>query len=223
MNRSFLIFAFAFLAMMAGALFYAARIPVENAENAGNAETTQAGSEAADGDTEMTALPPSMTGQAPEVVDYPEFTLLDLDGNERAFSEYAGRHRMLNFWATWCAPCRREIPLLKTFQEEQGDEGILVMGIAVDFMDAVQVYAEAAEFNYPILVGEQEAMAVAESSGVQFIAMPFTMFVSREGQFLGAYLGELHREQLDDIDNILTRLDSGDINVEEAKGAFELL
>ena len=216
MNRSFLIFAFAFLAMMAGALFYAARIPVENAETADSgvpAESTN----------DMDALPPSMTGQAPEVVDYPEFTLVDLDGNDRAFSEYEGRHRMLNFWATWCQPCRREIPLLKTFQEEQGDDGILVMGIAVDFFEDVQRYAEAAEFNYPILIGEEDAMAVAETSGVQFIAMPFTMFVSREGRFLGAYLGELHREQLNDIDNILTRLDAGEINVEEAKGAFELL
>ena len=217
MNRSFLIFAFAFLALMAGALFYAARIPVEHAQTAdGDAQPA----ETADS---MEALPPSMTGQEPTIVDYPEFTLVDLDGEERAFSEFAGRHRMLNFWATWCAPCRREIPLLKTFQEEQGDDGILVMGIAVDFFEDVQVYAEAAEFNYPILIGEEDAMAVAETSGVQFIAMPFTMFVSREGQFLGAYLGELHREQLNDIDSILPRLDSGDINVEEAKGAFELL
>lgn len=201
--------------MMAGALFYAARMPVENAEAAASAEAA--------GDTEMSAVPPSMTGQPPAVVDYPEFTLVDLDGNERAFSEYQGRHRMLNFWATWCTPCRREIPLLKTFQEEQGDDGILVMGIAVDFFEEVQRYAEAAEFNYPILVGEEDAMAVAESSGVQFIAMPFTMFVSREGQYLGAYLGELHREQLDNIDNILSRLDAGDIGVEEAKGAFDVL
>ena len=221
MNRSFLIFAFAFLAMLAGAFLYISRMDIETTESVDTAESDAqlAGS----GDTDMNALPPSMTGQAPEVVDYPEFTLVDLDGNDRAFSEYEGRHRMLNFWATWCRPCRTEIPLLKTFQEEQGDDGILVIGIAVDFFEDVQRFSEAAEFNYPILIGEQDAMAVAETSGVQFIAMPFTMFVSREGQFLGAYLGELHREQLDDIDSILTRLDAGDINVEEAKGAFELL
>ncbi len=203
MNRSFLIFAFAFIALMAGALFYAARIPVQHAEA-----------------PQTTASP---LGEGPAIVEYPEFTLVDLEGNERAFSEYQGRHRMLNFWATWCTPCRREIPLLKTFQEEQGDDGILVMGIAVDFFEEVQRYAEAAEFNYPILVGQESAMEVAETSGVQFIAMPFTMFVSREGQLLGAYLGELHRNHLDDIDNILSRLDAGDISVDEAKGAFDLL
>ena len=219
MNRSFLIFAVAFLALIAG-LFFALGMPGENSQQTETADTDAAFSEGADS---TDALPPSMSGVEPTVVDYPQFTLVDLDGEMRDFSEFEGRHRMLNFWATWCAPCRREIPLLKTFQEEQGDDGILVMGIAVDDFDQVQLYAEAAEFNYPILIGEQDAMAVAETSGVQFIAMPFTMFVSREGQFLGAYIGELHREQLDDIDSILTRLDSGDIDVDEAKGAFELL
>lgn len=217
MNRSFLIFAFALLAMMAGALFYAARIPVEHAQTAdGSAHPVET-------DDGVEALPPSMSGQAPTIVDYPEFTLVDLEGNQRDFSEFQGRHRMLNFWATWCTPCRREIPLLKTFQQEQGDDGILVIGIAVDFFEDVRRYAEAAEFNYPILVGQEEAMAVAETSGVQFIAMPFTMFVSREGQLLGAYLGELHREQLDSIDGILARLDAGEISVDEAKGALERL
>ena len=79
-----------------------------------------------------------------------------------------------------------------------GLEGILVMGIAVDFAEEVAAYAEQVEFNYPILVGQEDAMAVAESSGVQFIAMPFTMFISRHGEFLSAYIGELHRNHLDE-------------------------
>lgn len=147
----------------------------------------------------------------------------DMDGIPRDFSEWNGRNRMLNFWATWCAPCRREIPLLKEFQAEQGDDGIQIIGIAVDFPEEVSRYAEAAQFNYPILVGQEDAMALAESSGVQFIAMPFTMFVSRDGEFLSAYLGELHRSHLNDIDNIFARLDKGEINAEQAKGALDLL
>ena len=76
-------------------------------------------------------------GVEPEIVEYPAFTLADLEGEQREFSEFNGRHRMLNFWATWCAPCRREIPLLKEFQSEQDEDGILVMGIAVDFAEEV--------------------------------------------------------------------------------------
>ena len=188
----------AFLALMAGALFYAARLPME-----------------------QPATPP--TASTPKVVKYPEFTLKDLDGNDRAFAEFHGRHRLLNFWATWCAPCRREIPVLKAFQTEQGDDGILVMGIAVDFVEEVARFAEEIQFNYPVLVGEQDAMAVAESSGVPFVAMPFTMIVARDGEFLAAYLGELHRKELNEIDNILGRLDAGDFDANTARKALERL
>ena len=202
MHRSFLIFAMAFVALLAGALFYAARFPAQQQPTG----------------TQVGAVESSADGPV-----YTAFTLNDIDGNPREFAEWSGRPRLLNFWATWCAPCRREIPLLKQFQAEQPDDGILVMGIAVDFPEEVAVYAEAAEFNYPILVGEQDAMAVAESSGIDFIAMPFTMIVARDGRFLGAYLGELHREQLDDIAGVLARLDAGDIDAEGASEALKQL
>ena len=199
MQRTFLVFLALTIALIAGSLVYFAGIIAEQSE------------------------PAVAVAVAPEIVEYPSFTMKDIDGNDRDFSEWDGRHRLLNFWATWCAPCRREIPLLKEFQAEQGDDGILIMGIAVDFPEEVTRYAEAAEFNYPILVGQEDAMALAESSGVQFIAMPFTMIVSRNGQFLGAYLGELHRPHLDEITSVLARLDKGEIDSEQAKSALNLL
>jgi len=198
-QRSFVIFGLAFVAVMAGVAMYVFRAPVENAE------------------------PVQVVAATPELAQYPAFTLNDIDGRPRDFSEWDGRHRMLNFWATWCAPCRREIPLLKEFQVEQGDAGILIMGIAVDYPEEVARYAENVEFNYPILVGQEDAMAVAESSGVQFIAMPFTMFVTRDGEFLSAFIGELHRSHLDTVSNIFERLDSGEISTEEARGALDVL
>jgi thiol-disulfide isomerase/thioredoxin len=157
-----------------------------------------------------------------EVNMRPSFELTGLDGAMHDFSEFDGRHRLLNFWATWCAPCRREIPLLKEFQAEQGDDGILIIGIAVDMMEEVQKYAEAAEFNYPILVGEMDAMAVAEQSGLVFHAMPFTMIVTRDGEFLSAHFGELHRPELNKITDILARLDAGDIDTDTARQALDL-
>ncbi len=194
-----LIFAVALLALMAGALFYAARMPV------------------------AVQAPPEPPATTLEVVSHPSFALPDLEGVSRDFSEWDGRHRLLNFWATWCAPCRREIPLLKSFQEAHADAGFQVLGIAVDFPEQVAKYAAETDFNYPILIGQQDAMAVAESSGIEFIGMPFTMFVTRDGEYLGAYIGELHQSHLDDIVNILTRLDLGEITRDEARGAFDLL
>lgn len=194
-----LIFGVALLALMAGALFYAARIPVQ-----------------------VQAPPPPQ----PEQLDVnlrPAFSLPDMEGTPREFAEWDGKHRLLNFWATWCAPCRREIPLLKAFQDQHGADGFQVLGIAVDFPEQVTAYAEEAEFNYPILIGQQDAMAVAESSGIEFIGMPFTMFVSSDGEYIGAYIGELHEPHLNDVVNIMTRLDSGDITKDEARGALDLL
>ena len=95
--------------------------------------------------------------------------------------------------------------------------------IPVDFAEAVANYAEVADFNYPVLVGEQEAMAVAESSGVEFVGLPFTMFVASDGELLSAYIGELHQSHLDEIVAVMTRLDRAEISKDEARDALDRL
>jgi thiol-disulfide isomerase/thioredoxin len=194
-HRSFLVFGIAFMTLMAGALFYAARLPVEE---------PQAGA--------STAAPAPVPAMTLGVVSHPSFVLPDIDGVRHDLSEWSGKYRLLNFWATWCAPCRREIPLLKAFQAAQGDNGFQVLGIAVDFQDDVAEYAQKAAFNYPVLVGQEDAMAVAESSGIEFIGMPFTMIVSADGELLNAHLGEIHQQDLDRVVAVLGRLDRGEID-----------
>ena len=152
-----------------------------------------------------------------------EFELDDLDGNKRQFSEWNGKHRIVNFWATWCAPCRREIPLLKAFQDQHGADDFQVIGIAVEFPEPVIAYAEETQFNYPILVGEQDAMAVAESSGISFIGLPFTMIVAKDGTLVGAHMGEVHQQHLDDIVRVMQQLDTAEIDVEDARIALDLM
>jgi thiol-disulfide isomerase/thioredoxin len=201
-----LIFATALLALLSGALFYAARIPINAPQTA-----TPAASATVSPDTQR-SVP-----EKPDVITHPEFTLPDISGTSRSFSEWHGKNRLVNFWATWCAPCRREIPLLKAFQKEQSGNGFEVIGIAVDFPEAVADYAESAQFNYPVLVGEQDAMAVAESSGIEFIGMPFTMFVASDGEYLSAFIGELHQAHLDTVVDVMTRLDRAEIDKQTAR------
>jgi thiol-disulfide isomerase/thioredoxin len=211
-SRYFLILVSGFVALMVGALLYSARFPMEARKPA----PSEVGAEVA----------PQATiakSHQLEVVSHPSFSLPDLSGTKRDLSEWDGKNRILNFWATWCAPCRREIPLLKAFQDEQGANGFQVIGIAVDFPEPVANYAESAEFNYPVLVGEQEAMAVAESSGVEFIGLPFTMFVASDGEFLSAYIGELHQPHLDTVVDVMTRLDRWEISKAEARSALDAL
>lgn len=209
MSKVMLIFATALLALLSGALFYAARLPVTAPQ-----ATPPASAEIAAATDQPAAR---------VAVAYPAFTLPDVAGNERSFSEWQGRNRLINFWATWCAPCRREIPLLKAFQDAQSGNGFEVIGIAVDFPEAVAEYAETAQFNYPVLVGEQDAMAVAESSGIDFIGMPFTMFVASDGEYLGAYIGELHQPHLDTVVDVMTRLERAEIDKQTAKTELNTL
>jgi thiol-disulfide isomerase/thioredoxin len=151
------------------------------------------------------------------------FTLPDLDGVPRQLSEWDGKSRIVNFWATWCAPCRREIPLLKQTQEEHATNNLQIIGIAVDFPEEVAAYAEEAQFNYPILVGQEDAMAAAEASGIEFIGMPFTLIISAEGELLKAHMGEIVESHIQTILSVFAQLESGDLDTAAARDALSHL
>ena len=149
------------------------------------------------------------------------FTLADLDGNLRQFSEWDGKARLVNFWATWCAPCRREIPLLKKTQEEHADIDLQVIGVAVDFIEDVSAYAEEAQFNYPVLIGQEDAMAVVEASGTDFVGLPYTMIVAPDGKLIKTHIGELHEDQIELIVEVFEQMHGGEIDVAGARSALK--
>ena len=151
------------------------------------------------------------------------FALADLDGNTRDFSEWDGKARLVNFWATWCAPCRREIPLLKEIQAKYGESNVQVIGVAVDFVEQVAAYAEDAKFNYPILVGQEDAMAAAEATGIDFIGMPFTMIVAPDGQLIKTHLGEIVEEHLELIVDVFERMRTGELDMAGARSVLGAL
>jgi thiol-disulfide isomerase/thioredoxin len=145
----------------------------------------------------------------------PDFRLDDLDGVSTSIENWPGRPLLINFWATWCAPCLREIPLLKGYQQESPD--VQVVGIAVDRAEPVAAFAETMQFNYPVLVGQAEAMGAAAAFGVDVLALPFTVFTSSEGATLGVHTGELHEEHLENLQAVLEDLDRGTIDLEAAR------
>ncbi len=155
--------------------------------------------------------------QPATVLELPDVSLPDLSGTPRAIRDWAGdRGLIINFWATWCAPCLREIPLLTAFQSAQGARA-QVLGIAVDRLDDVTAFAPEMNFNYPILVGEADAMAAAEAFGADFLALPFTVFTASGGQILAVHTGEITAGDLDNYAKVLVDIAAGTLGLEQAR------
>lgn len=135
--------------------------------------------------------PPAAAGAAAML---PPFSLTDIDGTVRQSSEWDGRPRIINFWATWCPPCRREIPLLIDVQAQHAG-ALQVIGVAIDDMAEVQDYAADTGFNYPVLVGQQDAVNLGNQVLEDWIGLPFTAFVDASGKITRVHVGELHADQ----------------------------
>lgn len=127
----------------------------------------------------------------------PPFALADLDGRLRSADEWDGKVLVVNFWATWCPPCRKEIPEFMALQEAHGDQGLQFLGIAIDEPDKVRAYAEDMGINYPLLVGEMDAIAVSKAYGNQIGALPYTAVVDRQGRLVYTHRGEMTREEME--------------------------
>lgn len=146
-----------------------------------------------------------------------EFELIDLNNVMTHSSMWNGQYKLINFWATWCAPCRREIPLLNNTQKEYQDMSVQIIGIAVDVLDDVIAYSEETPFEYPVLVGEEEAIAIAENANIEFIGLPFTMLVDDKNEIIKTHLGEIKEHHIDMLTEVIRGMQRGKISVEEAK------
>ena len=165
------------------------------------------------------AAPPVPPAEAPLTLaaQVPDFTLVDRDGKPRRLADWQGRSLIVNFWATWCAPCRREIPLLSELQQAYGPEGFQVIGIAADYRDKVVAYADEANIGYPLLIGEQEALDAAAAFGIEVVGFPFTVFSDARGRIVTAHVGELTRPQAEVILAAVEGVNAGRRSLDQAR------
>ena len=147
----------------------------------------------------------------------PEFTLKNLQGEPVAMSHWQGKAVVVNFWATWCGPCQREIPLLNRMAAEYGPKGLHVVGIAVDFAEDVQKFVAKTPLDYPTLVGEEDGAAAATAFGIDSLAFPFTAFTDKQGRVLSVHLGELHEPELRVILDAIVAVDAGKMSLADAR------
>src|SRR5882762_2983955 len=164
------------------------------------------------GESDQSA-PPSAR-RIPDVL--PDVTMPDSSGTPHKLSEWKGRPLMVNFWATWCDPCRREIPLLKSLRHERSGESLEVVGIAVDFKDAVVDYTRKIGIDYPVLIGEKDGMAAIDAFGMDTV-FPFTVFADRQGRIFTVKVGELGRDEAKIILDGLRDVDSGGVDLKTAQ------
>ena len=155
--------------------------------------------------------------------ELPLFTLNDVWDEPHSIEEWSGEPLLINFWATWCAPCRREMPLLQALHNDQATAGITVIGIAIDRRSDVQSYIAEAGISYPILSGEIDAMAVSDLFGLEGLGLPFSVLVGSNGQILTVFIGEIELAELQEMIAISQAVEAQDLAVNDARLSLEQL
>lgn len=117
----------------------------------------------------------------PTEIRLPEFSFADTEGHQRNSHEWSGKVIILNFWASWCGPCREEIPLLIDLKNSYQDDNVQLIGIAIEETEPAHEYAQSIGINYPILIGERGGMSLAYHLGNVVNAVPFTAVIDRDG------------------------------------------
>lgn len=126
-------------------------------------------------------------------------TLPDLQNKPRTLSEWRGKVMVVNFWATWCPPCREEIPGFIRLNRRFADKGVQFVGISIESADKVREYAEENHIDYPLLLGESNGMDLAPEFGNRSMGLPFTVILDRSGATHAVRIGRLDEPDLEKI------------------------
>jgi peroxiredoxin len=117
----------------------------------------------------------------------PDFSLQQIDGKPLQLSDYRGKVVLLDFWATWCAPCKQEIPRFIEWQRKYGGQGLQVIGISMDdTADPVRKYARTIGINYPVALADEKV--VARYGGI--LGVPVNFVIARDGGIVSKHVGE---------------------------------
>lgn len=125
-----------------------------------------------------------------------EQTFNDADGRPQPMKQWQGRHLVLNFWATWCAPCVEEMPELQRVQQDYAERGVAVVGLGIDNAAAIRRFRDEQGIALPLLVAGAGGSEVARQFGNLSGALPYTVLIDREGRIVQARLGRIREQEL---------------------------
>ena len=123
----------------------------------------------------------------------------DLAGKSRALGEWQGKIIVLNLWATWCGPCREEIPIMVKLQQKYRDQGLTFIGLAMDEQGPVEKYAKEMGINYPILLGDVTVSEFGRRLGNSAGGLPYTAIIDRSGRIITTRLGGVDEKFLEQV------------------------
>ena len=129
----------------------------------------------------------------------PEFSLGSNKGELVTPTDFAGKTVLINFWATWCGPCREEMPMLMDLQRNYGATGLQVVGIALDDAQSASDFVETYGISYPILVGEADVFATSAAYGNVDGVLPYSVLIDSDGIVRWQYAGIIQKNDITDL------------------------
>lgn len=143
--------------------------------------------------------PAAVTALQTKTEHGPVFTLMDLQGRPRGLRDWDGQVIMINFWATWCPPCVREIPAFNRLYQTYKDKGFTIIGIAIDNKQDVIDFINPLAVEYPILLGDQQGIKLTQEYGNDLGVLPYTVLIDRQGRITARHGSEMSFEEAEQL------------------------
>ena len=134
-----------------------------------------------------------------ETIVMSDFSLVNMKGELVSIDEFRGEKTLINFWATWCRPCRKEMPMLNGVFLSQDPSDFSVVGIAIDKPEKVKQFVAELGIDFPIMVGQSEAYDVMKDLGNEALTLPYTILIDEEGEVVWSKNTELKHSDMDEV------------------------
>ena len=129
-------------------------------------------------------------------IENPAFVLPDIKDKLHSSKQWQGKLQVLNFWATWCTPCKEEIPLFNQFQQKYKSDDVIFIGVAIDNKKAVEIFNKSIPINYPNLIGGDSGIKLIMQYGNKQGVLPYTVIIDRENKIAAIAKGRLTESKL---------------------------